>query len=96
MGMFDAPANPSDGRFEAPDPSRFEAPAPRRSRAWAIPLAGLLFYVVRFELDSAHPTGWLAAAVGIAAFGIGVADVIVAKKRRDEAELRSSSQHITR
>ena len=95
MGMFEAPVNPSDGRFHAPDPSRFEAPAPRRTRMWGIP-AVLVVYLMQMELDSVHPRGWVAAAVGIAAFGTAVAEIVFAKQRRDAAELRSSSQHITR
>ena len=95
MGMLDSPVNPSDGRFVAPDPSRFEAPAPRRTRTWGLPLV-LLVYLLRMELHSVKAKGWLAAAAGAAVFGIGVADFVLAKKRRDEAELHSSSQHITR
>jgi len=86
MGMLDSPVNPSDGRFDAPDPSRFEAPAPARSRAWGIPLLLLAVYLMRIELHSVHPKGWLAAAVGLGAMGLGIAEIAVAKKQRDKKQ----------
>ena len=98
MGMFDAPENPSAGKFEAPDPGRFDAPAPRRTGAWAIPALVLLLYLLRFELHSVKAKGWIAAAVTAGIVAIGIAEILIAKKRRDDRQEHdpSTPPHITR
>lgn len=86
MGMFGKPVNPSDGRFEAPDPSRFDPPAGPRPRTWLFPALLVLIYLLRFELHSFRGKGWLAAAAGLGVVALAAAEYVVMRKRRDQMD----------
>jgi hypothetical protein len=97
MGMFDKSANPSDGRFEAPDPSRFDPPSGGRPRAWLIPALLVLIYLLRFELHSFRGTGWLAAAAGLGVFALMIAEyVVVRREQLKDEDPYTRQQHLTR
>jgi len=91
------PENPSADKFgPPPGQERFEPPKPKARPAWFALAIAVLYLVAKTGLHSWHPTGWLSLAPLAIVVALAIADVVVAKRQRDERESDKPHQHISR